>query len=337
MSTLQKKKENVLTRIVLVVGIFFFLIILNLWNSGNLRIIPYLLKNPKLQIFTIVVTAILLEAIPFLLIGAIISGVIEALVSEEKIRKLFPSNRFLSAVTGSFLGILFPVCSCGNVVVAKRLLKKGVSPSGGLSYMLSSPIINPITILSTLIAFSYSLQIAVGRVLITFIVAVVVSLALSSENKNIKDILKEDTVECCVQNNQLSKMERVFHHAENDFLLMGRYLVLGAIAAGIFQTFISRETFIALAGNKVLSVLLMQILGILLSLCSFADAFVASSFVNMSSFSKIAFMVAGPMMNITVSILYSGTFKKNFVLKILSYVFSIVLILGILGTFIGGM
>ncbi|MDD3726399.1 MAG: permease [Candidatus Ratteibacteria bacterium] len=333
MSTIQNKKENVLTRIVLVVGISFFLIILNLWNSGNLGVILQLFKNPRIQVFTIVVTAILLEAIPFILIGALLSGLIEAFVSEEKIRKIFPSNRFLSAVIGSFLGIIFPVCSCGNVVVAKRLFKKGVDTSGVLAYMLASPVINPITFLSTLIAFSYSLQIAVGRVLITFIVAVAISLMLS---KN-KDILKEDTVECCFHNHNLSKTERIFHHAENDFLLMGKYLVLGAIAAGIFQTFISREAFIALSGNKVLSVLLMQILGILLSLCSFADAFVASSFVNMPSFSKIAFMVAGPMMNITVSILYLGTFKKRFVLKLLISIFFAVLILGTLGTFTGRM
>jgi len=271
---MQKKKEGPVTKIVLVCGILFLLIILNLWNSGNLGLIPQLLKNPKLQVFTIVITAILLEAIPFILIGAIISGSIEVLVSEEKVKRAFPQNRFLSAATGSFLGILFPVCSCGNVVVARRLLKKGVPASGGISYMLASPIINPITILSTFIAFSY--------------------------------------------------------------LLMGRYLVLGALAAAIFQTFISRQAFLSLAGNKVLSVFLMQLLGILLSLCSFADAFVASSFVHLPSFSKIAFMVAGPMTNITVSILYAGTFKKSFVLKLILTLFITIFILGVIGTYITG-
>ncbi len=331
---MKKKKENFISRILLVAGIFFFLLIVNLWNSGNLGVIPQVLKNPKLQVFTIVVTAILLEAIPFILLGAIISGMIEVFVSEEKLSKILPRNRFLSAIAGSFLGILFPVCSCGNVVVAKRILKKGVSPSGGLSYMLASPIINPITILSTLIAFSYSGRIAFGRVLLTFLAAVIVSLVVSNE----KDIIKEDaSTECCVHNHNLSNIEKIFHHAENDFLLMGRYLVLGAIAAGIFQTFISREAFISLAENRVLSVFLMQILGILLSLCSFADAFVASSFTHLPPFSKIAFMVAGPMMNITVSILYLGTFKKKFVLKLLPTIFIVVLILGILGTFTGGM
>ncbi|MDD3726246.1 MAG: permease [Candidatus Ratteibacteria bacterium] len=330
---MKKEKENVLNRIVLITGVFFLLLVLNLWNSGNLGVIPQLFKNPRIQVFTIVVTAILLEAIPFILIGTLLSGLIEVFVSEEKIKKVFPPNRFLSAVIGSFLGVIFPVCSCGNVIVAKRLLKKGVDTSGGLAYMLASPIINPITIFSTLVAFSYSLHIVMGRILLTFISAVAISLMLS---KN-KDILKEDTAEYCTHNHNLSKTERIFHHAENDFLLMGRYLVLGAIAAGIFQTFISREVFIALSGNKVLSVFMMQILGILLSLCSFADAFVASSFVNMPSFSKIAFMVTGPMMNITVSILYSGTFKKRFVLKLLISVFFTVLILGVAGTFIGRM
>lgn len=330
---MKKKKGNLLSRVVVIGGILFVLIILNLWQSGNLGVISQAIKNPKLQVFTIVVTAILLEAIPFILIGAIISGTIEVLVSEEKLSNVFPRNKIFSAITGSFLGVFFPVCSCGNVVVARRLLKKGVSPSGGLSYMLASPIINPVTIISTLIAFSYSGRIVTGRIVVAFLSAFIVSLILSSS----KDILKETSIECCSHNHQLSKTERIFHHAENDFLLMGRYLVLGAIAAGIFQTFISREAFVALAGNRVLSVFLMEILGILLSLCSFADAFVASSFTHLPSFSKIAFMVAGPMMNITVSILYSGTFKKRFVFKLLFSVFFTVLILGIIGVFTGGM
>jgi len=330
---MQKKKESPVTKIVLVCGILFLLIILNLWNSGNLGLIPQLLKNPKLQVFTIVITAILLEAIPFILIGAIISGSIEVLVSEEKIKRAFPQNRFLSAATGSFLGILFPVCSCGNVVVARRLLKKGVPASGGISYMLASPIINPITILSTFIAFSYSLRIVMGRILLTFLSAVVASLILSTKNYV---PLKEGEEDHHIHHSHLSKVEQVFHHAESDFLLMGRYLVLGALAAAIFQTFISRQAFLSLAGNKVLSVFLMQLLGILLSLCSFADAFVASSFVHLPSFSKIAFMVAGPMTNITVSILYAGTFKKSFVLKLILTLFITIFILGVIGTYITG-
>jgi len=327
---MNRQKESPLTRILLIFGIFFLLAIVNMWNSGNLG---FLLKNPKLQVFTIVITAILLEAIPFILIGAIISGTIEVLVSEEKLQKAFPQNRFLSAVTGSFLGILFPVCSCGNVIVARRLLKKGVPASGGLSYMLASPIINPITILSTFIAFSYSLRIVVGRILVTFISAVVASLILSSRNGV---SLKESEEDHHIHHSHLSKTEQVFHHAEADFLLMGRYLVLGALAAAIFQTFISRQAFLSLAGNKLLSVFLMQLLGILFSLCSFADAFVAGTFVHLPSFSKIVFMVAGPMMNITVSILYTGTFKKSFVLKLMLTLFITIFVSGVIGTYITG-
>jgi len=327
---MNRKQESPLTRAVVIFGIFFFIALLNMWNSGNLG---FLLKNPKLQIFTIVITAILLEAIPFILIGAIISGTIEVFVSEEKIKMAFPQNRFLSAITGALLGILFPVCSCGNVVVARRLLKKGVPASGGLSYMLASPIINPITILSTFIAFSYSLRIVMGRILLAFISAVVASLILSTKNYV---PLKECEEDHHIHHSHLSKVEQVFHHAESDFLLMGRYLVLGAFAAAIFQTFVSRQAFLSLAGNKVLSVFLMQILGILLSLCSFADAFVASSFVHLPAFSKIAFMVAGPMTNITVSILYAGTFKKSFVLKLILTLFITIFILGVIGTYITG-
>lgn len=323
----KNKYEDFLRKFFITISIIFILVIFNLWNSGKINIISRFFQNPKLQVFTIVTLAILLEAFPFILIGSIVSGAIEVFISEEKIEKMFPENRFLSVISGAFLGIFFPVCSCGNVVVAKRLLKKGIPIFGVFSYMLCSPIINPITILSTLIAFSNSKVIVFGRVLFTFIVVFIVSSIIFFKNQK---ILKEQPEEMHsdTSHHSFSKIEKIFYHAESDFLLMGRYLVFGAVAAGLFQTFISRETFLSLASNKLLSVFLMQILGISLSLCSFADAFVASSFTNLPFISKIVFMVIGPMMNITVTSLYLATFKKDFVIKLILTIFFVVLIMG---------
>jgi len=332
----ESKFEKFLKRIFITIGVLLAFTFFNLWYNGNLTIVFTFLKNPKLQVFTIVLSAILLEAFPFILLGAIISGIIEVYVSQEKVEKLFPKNRFLSAVVGSFLGILFPVCSCGNVPVARRLLSKGINRTGGISYMLASPIINPVTILSTAIAFSYSKEIVFGRIFFTLISVVIISSILSFTKG---EILKTDytKAKCEIHHHHFSKIEQVFHHAEEDFLLMGRYLVLGATIAAIFQTFISRQVFLSLASNKFLSVFFMQVLGISLSLCSFADAFVASSFTHLPSISKIVFMVAGPTANITLMILYSGTFNKKFTTKLIITAFITVFALGVIfSNIIGG-
>jgi len=327
------KFENFLKRFFLIAGVLLALYIVNLWNTGSLRNIPYFLKNPKLQVFTIVVLAILLEALPFLLVGALISGVIEVFVPEEKIEKFFPKNKLLSAVAGSFLGIFFPVCSCGNVPVAKRLLKKGVPVPGAISYLLAAPIINPVTILSTGIAFSMSRGIILGRIFLAFLVATACGYIASFFKKDeiLKETSESETPACHLAHHSFSKMERVFFHAEFDFLLMGRYLVFGAIIAGLFQTFVSRQAFLTLANSKVTSILLMQVLGMSLSLCSFADAFVASTFTSLPAISKIVFMVAGPMTNLALIILYLGTFKKRFTLRLVASIALLVFILGIIG------
>lgn len=335
-SVRESKFEKFLKRIFITIGVLFAFTFFNLWYNGNLGVISVFLKNPKLQVFTIVLSAILLEAFPFILLGAIISGIIEVYVSEEKLEKLFPKNKFLSSVIGSFLGMFFPVCSCGNVPVGRRLLSKGINKTGGISYMLSSPIINPITILSTAIAFSYSKEMVLGRIFFTFISVLIISFILGFTKG---EILKQDYTKasCEIHHHDFSKLEQIFHHAENDFLVMGRYLVLGATIAALFQTFVSRQVFLSLASNKILSVLLMQVLGISLSLCSFADAFVASSFTHLPSVSKIVFMVAGPITNISLMILYSGTFTKKFTLKLIISAFITIFLLGIISIqFFGG-
>ncbi len=320
--------ENFLRKFFIIAGVILFLLLNSLLNSGEIGVIPLILKNPQLQVFTMIVTAILLEALPFILIGAMISGIMEVLIPRGKIQKIFSGSNFLHTIGSPFLGMLFPVCSCGNVVLAKRLLKKGAGPSGVISYMLAAPIINPVTILATFLAFSASKEVVLGRILITFAAAVIIPFILKRFLK--EDILKDEPGELSCEEHQksFSKIEKIFHHAEYDFLIMGRYLVLGAIAAALFQTFVPRAAFLSLANNKILSVLLMEALGISLSLCSFADAFVASSFTNLPVVSKIIFMVAGPMANITVAILYLGTFKKRFVIRLLLAVFFTVLTLG---------
>ncbi|HCG76353.1 TPA: permease, partial [bacterium] len=138
-----------LKKFLLIVGILILLYLLNTWQWGELKDISLILKNAKLQLFSIIFLAILLEAIPFLLLGTLVSGTIEVLVPQKRLERFIPANRFLAPLSGLFLGLVFPVCSCGSVPVARRLIKKNLPLSGALSYMLAAPIINPIVIFST--------------------------------------------------------------------------------------------------------------------------------------------------------------------------------------------
>jgi len=332
MEMIEKVRENFVKKVLRVIGILLLFIIFNLWYSGKLSELYKIFQSPKLQAFTIVLLAILIEGFPFILIGSLISGTIEVLIPEEKFKKLFPKNRFISAILGSFLGFLFPVCSCGEIPVSRRLIKKGIPPSGGISYLLATAIINPITLFSTYLAFS-SGKIVFGRFILAFICSVFVGILISPSDKN--EILKEYEEEHEHEEN-IKKFEEIFIHSGNDFLIMGKYLIVGATLASLFSTFIPRDAFLLIAKNKVFSILSMQILSIILSLCSYADAFVASSFTYLPSISKIIFMISGPMMSISLIIVYFAAFKAKFVKKLLISVFLTLFILGIIGSFIIG-
>ena len=127
--------------------------------------------------FVFVWWALLYEALPFVAIGALLSGFLERCVSRETVVRFFPQNRVLGIAVCSCLGLVFPMCECGVVPVVRRLIGKGVPISCAVAYMLASPVINPLVILSTAIAFRNKGQwTVVGlRVGLAYVVAVTVA------------------------------------------------------------------------------------------------------------------------------------------------------------------
>jgi uncharacterized membrane protein YraQ (UPF0718 family) len=105
------------------------------------------------QDFIINFTAILYEAMPFIILGAIIAGILEELVPQQLITRLVPKNRVLAIGMSALLGLVFPMCECGIVPVMRRLLRKGLPLSCCTAYLLAGPIINPVVIISTAVAF----------------------------------------------------------------------------------------------------------------------------------------------------------------------------------------
>lgn len=138
--------------------------------------------------FTLFIS-LLVEAIPFLLLGVLLSSSLLLLVDEKKLITKLPKNPLLGALVGSCIGFLFPVCECGNVPVARRLLLKGVSPSVAIAFLLAAPTINPIVIWSTWVAFNGQPQIVVLRVVFSLIIAIVIG-CLFSLQKDVKELLQ---------------------------------------------------------------------------------------------------------------------------------------------------
>jgi len=126
---------------------------------------------------------------PFLLFGVILSSSLLLLVDEQKLISTLPKNPFLGALVGSCIGFLFPVCECGNIPVARRLLTKGVAPGVAIAFLLAAPTINPVVIWSTWVAFRGQPEIVVLRVVFSLIIAVSVG-CLFGWGANIAELLQ---------------------------------------------------------------------------------------------------------------------------------------------------
>ena len=123
--------------------------------------------------------SLLVEAMPFLLLGVLFSSLLLFFVEERKLVDIMPKNPLLGALFGSMIGFLFPVCECGNVPVARRLLMQGVPTSVAIGFLLAAPTINPIVIWATWTAFRDQPEIVVLRVVLSLLIATIIGFVFS--------------------------------------------------------------------------------------------------------------------------------------------------------------
>jgi hypothetical protein len=133
--------------------------------------------------------SLLVEAIPFLLIGVLFSGILQFFVDERRLVALMPKNPLLGAIAGSCIGFLFPVCECGNIPVARRLITQGVPVSVSIGFLLAAPVVNPIVIWSTWIVFRTQPEMVLYRIGFSLLIAIIVAVIFSLQ-KDLRPFLQ---------------------------------------------------------------------------------------------------------------------------------------------------
>ena len=291
--------------------------------------------NLIIGVFATRFLGIFVEAAPFLLLGSITAGLIEAFVKPEDIWRLVPRNRLAAAVMGAFLGLAFPVCECGVVPVTRRLFKKGLPVSLGVAFLLGAPFMNPIVFASTYIAFGFG-PVFIGRIVITILVAVTVGLVIGSLAKpsaTLKPLAQESHHHHHhhALPSTRAKLLHALQVAADEFFEMGRFLVVGSALAALMQTIVPQESLLALGEGPVFSVLFMQVLAYILSVCSTVDSFLALAFVNsFTTGAIVSFLSFGPMVDIKSTLMFSGVFRPRIVLYLIVLPFMLNLLAGVL-------
>ncbi|MBR3116821.1 MAG: permease [Bacilli bacterium] len=289
----------------------------------------------------VIFTSIFFESLPFLLLGAFISALIETFISNEKIVKLIPKNKVLGSIVGVFLGFFLPACDCAVIPISKRLLKKKVPINVAISFMLASPIINPVVLLSTYYAFYntepkiFWFRLLFG-ILIALIIGTIMGIIYNKKNVTTNNSDEED-IEClececdhCHHEHE-NKFMSVIKHTALDFFDVVKYLMFGALLASLVQVLLPRDILLIFNNNNILSILVLMIFAYLISLCSTSDSFVGKSLLSSFGQSSIlAYLLLGPMIDIKNTIVLLGNYKKKFVFTLIGLIFITIFIFSVL-------
>jgi uncharacterized protein len=264
--------------------------------------------------FLIVFGSLLVEAVPFVVLGAFVSAAIEVFVPASAFTRIGRLPRAVQAPAAALAGVTFPVCECGSIPVARRLVAKGLAPSAAVTFMLAAPIVNPVVVASTFVAYRGrdTLWVMVaGRFVLGLVVAMAVGWVIGARRP--EELLRRITsIEGHEVEGGEARWRRFFAHLAGDATFMGRFLILGAAIAATIQTFVPQTIVDGLASLPVLSLVAMMALAYLMSLCSESDAFVAASFVSFGPGPQLAFLVFGPMVDTKLTALYLGTYSRGF-------------------------
>ena len=267
---------------------------------------------------------LLLEAIPFLLLGVAIAGLARWLVPQTAWIQRLPRNPLLAPITGALMGFALPACECGNVPVARRLLASGAPMGTAFGFLFAAPVLNPIVIASTWAAFPDQPWLLVARPLGAFVIAVLLSLllvqlpetqllehALLSERRMSQPLSNVGLLERSgglvgdpiqefspTQSTRLRASD-VLEQSSREFLDLLALLVLGCLVAALVQTWLPRSWLLAVGGAPTGSILALMLLAVVVSVCSSVDAFLALGFAaQVTPGALLAFLLLGPVVDL---------------------------------------
>lgn len=307
----------------------------------------------KSHIFDFVLnfSSILWEAMPFIVLGAVVAGILEELLPQQLITRILPKHPLPAVMIGGALGLVFPMCECGIVVVMRRLLRKGLPLGCCIAYMLAGPILNVVVLFSTYVAFGglgdpksseqtaimqkAAIEMVLLRAGFGFVVAVVTGLIVhrSEQKHGTRNLLTEvaappektalslDVVEPdappAPRKSIGKRLQNISETAIHDFMDITVFLIIGAALAATAKTLISPEEISRVSREMpYLAIPAMMLLAVVMCLCSEADAFVAASFTQVSISSKLAFLVLGPMLDLKLLMMYTRVFRARLIITI---------------------
>ncbi len=299
---------------------------------------------------------LLIEALPFLLIGVVIAGLARWFSPGGSWLRRLPGHPVLGPLTGAALGFALPACECGNVPVARRLLVGGAPVGTALGFLFAAPVLNPIVLASTWAAFPDQPWLLLARPIGAVLVALGLALLLRLLPEG--QLLRTDLLEERRLNQPLasvSLLERrtgviglptppraevaasatrppwgeLLQHGSREFLSLALLLVAGCAIAALVQTLLPRQWLLAVGSAPTLSIVALMLLALVVSVCSSVDAFLALGFAaHVTPGAVLAFLLLGPVIDLKLVGLLGLLFKPRGLLLTTAGACLLVLLIG---------
>ncbi|MEV5749802.1 permease [Actinoallomurus sp. NPDC052308] len=233
-------------------------------------------------------------------------------------RRALPRRGALAVPVAGAAGALLPGCECASVPVAGGLMARGMTPAAALAFLLSSPAINPVVLVATAVAFRGHPEMVVARFVASLLVAVAAGWLWLRFGRT--EWLRIPRRPRLAQDTRRAAFAAAMRH---DLLHTGGLLVIGAAIAAALNVTVPPSWTAAVAAAPWLSVAVLAMLAVVMSICSEADAFVATSLTQFSATAKLAFLVVGPMVDLKLIALQAGTFGHRFAARFIPMTFAL--------------
>ncbi|GAA1912511.1 permease [Streptantibioticus ferralitis] len=261
-----------------------------------------------LETWSTVFVAICVQALPFLVLGTLLSAAIAVFVPASFLQRALPKRPALAVPVAGIAGAVLPGCECASVPVAGGLIARGVAPAAALTFLLSAPAINPVVLTATAVAFPGHPEMVLARFAASLATAAVMGWLWAGFGRPewLRPPVRRDVAAGAAR-------WPAFRAAlQHDFLHAGGFLVIGGITAATLNVLVPRQVLGGLGSVPVVSVVVLSVLAVLLAVCSEADAFVAASLSAFPLTARLTFMVLGPMVDVKLVALQAGTFGRLF-------------------------
>jgi uncharacterized protein len=269
-----------------------------------------LVSSARTLTLVTVFVSIVVQALPFLVLGTVLSAVITAFVPSQFFTKALPRHPAAAVPVAGLAGAVLPACECGSVPVAGALVRRGVPPAAAFAFLLASPAINPVVLVSTAVAFPGRPVMVAARFLASLLAAVAMGWLWLRLGR--PAWLRPQRV---ADPHTDRGWPAFWASARQDVVSAGGFLVVGAFTAAVLNVTVSPRWLESVAHQRVLAVVTLAVLAVLLSICSEADAFVAASLSQFSLTARLAFLTVGPMVDLKLFAMQVGSFGPRFAVR----------------------